>query len=132
MRLEEIEKRANRAAKGPRCVDRVQFDGGDMAYEINDERGLVAFYENNYDQPMNAKFDAELFAAASEDIPWLLAQLRAAIEMAEFYGNPNICEPLFVWSESEQALVATGVKEDEQIESDRGKRAREFLKAVKS
>lgn len=76
--LKEIRERVEKATSAnPRCyVERVGFDDGSFAYEINDGLHLVSFREDNHKQPMKAKFNAELYVNARTDIPKLLGEIE--------------------------------------------------------
>ena len=75
-RLAEIKARCEKATKGPCKVDRVAFSDGHFAYEINDTHHLVVFSEQNHKEIMKAKFNAELYSHARDDIPFLLAEVE--------------------------------------------------------
>lgn len=88
-RKEEIAKRLAAAAPGERDLQRLDGHSEDsFRYEVmlyghgpsRDERkgGHVAFYEDSFDEPMRAKFEAELYFHAPADLRWCLEQLDQA------------------------------------------------------
>jgi hypothetical protein len=81
--IEELEKLEKRATPGPYDVETIRHDDGSMAYEINDAHQLVAFYEHNFEQPMRAKFNAELYANSRNALPALLHMARGFLEARE-------------------------------------------------
>lgn len=73
--LDEIKARMNAATAGPYEVEKVDLDGGGIAYEVSARGGSfhVAFYEHNcLDQRITAKNQAKLYAHARTDIPRLV------------------------------------------------------------
>lgn len=90
-RMKEIAERCEKATPQTKrtFADRVGFEDGSFAYEIQDDDHLVTFYEDNHEQPMKAKFNAELYAHARTDIPFLLEQLTKAVEVIEKIADPR-------------------------------------------
>lgn len=59
MNISEMRKIAERASEGDWIFDRVGFDSGNFAYEINEENRLIQLNELDYTVKMKAKFDAD-------------------------------------------------------------------------
>lgn len=77
--IAEVRERVSRATPGPNYLERHEgLRNDNFRYEVTTGRGFVAFYEENYDEPMRAKFDAQLFQKAKAD----LAKLTDALEVA--------------------------------------------------
>jgi hypothetical protein len=93
MTFENIRKRLKAATPGLKEVERL--DGHceeSFRYEIQDDEHLVAFYEDNHRKPMRAKFNAELYAHATEDIKTLLKAVDVLTEALESISKNGCCE----------------------------------------
>lgn len=89
-RIEEIRERLKKATPGLKTVERFEgFSDDTFRYEINEEGCLVAFHEENHKPSMKAKFNAELFAAASTDIEYLLGKLEKAMGALKKIKEPD-------------------------------------------
>ena len=69
-------ERADKATKGPWEAERIYHNDGSINYEINDRYQLVAFREQNFEEPIRAKFNADFYAHASTDVPELAIRLK--------------------------------------------------------
>ncbi len=76
-RIAELRGIAEKANKGRWEFERVGFDDGSFAYEINTEFRLIQLSEYNYDSPSQAKFDADFLEGFS---PSQSLELLAEIE----------------------------------------------------
>jgi hypothetical protein len=118
-KLDEIASRCENATSGPYHVTRVDFDHGDIAYEVCTPRnGLhVAFYEHNcLDQGISAKTQAELYAHARTDVPKLLAVIEKLIEQRDSLIEMNEDDAEYVvagtksYANTELLTLMEGVK----------------------
>lgn len=83
--LAEMKRLCDRLEPGPWHVECIHHDGGDIAYEINQGSQLVAFYENNFDAPANAKSYATFYAQSRTVMPRLIAALEKCMEQRDEY-----------------------------------------------
>lgn len=124
--LSRLKRLEERSTPGPYFVERIDHNDGEIAYEINDREQLVAFQEMNFKYPLCAKFNAEFYAEAKNALPSLLKLLEQAVEMAEFYGDPETYFAVGVLGDSPCGEFVEDFDETE-LGTKPGKRARAFL-----
>lgn len=66
---------AKKATPRDRGLERLDWDNGDISYEMNNKNGFFAIRESHYKHPMKAKFDAEFIAASN---PATVAEIAEA------------------------------------------------------
>lgn len=74
--MNEIEKRAKAATAGEIDVHRFDNEDGSISYQLQADAGVVLGYVIDRDGNTRAKFDAEFFAHAREDVLALIARIR--------------------------------------------------------
>ena len=88
--LAEMKALCDRLEPGPWYAECIHHDGGDIAYEINQGSQLVAFYEDNFDAPANAKSYATFYAEARTAMPRLIAALEKSLEVIDRNSHPHV------------------------------------------
>ncbi len=126
--LTDLTEAAGRVSKSKRYVERVDWDDGSTTWEIHTKGGFVAFSTHNYEEPMRAKMDADLFAlCSSQNTLRIVEALRVAREALKFYADS------YNWTSNSGKIGVTPIwTEDHEHDTSTsrmygGKRARSTL-----